>query len=339
MGFFGRSGLPAFALFAALAVLAATAFFAWAGLQGQKPETAGQLQATPAGLERAQVLQAGSQQNGGNGDGAQNSLSQPPLPAEAAGKWDWLYEEIAPAGGVTLDAKWGDAGPRLVSSGALNYSLFAASMRRSGRPLSKEQEKILLEGSQDNITISRENRLFTLNLLWALGLANNNTILTRGPLSNTPSVGIERFASTGGWSLGSRNPVEIVSSTNIINLTKEQQDIVERVAKETYRPCCNNPTAFPDCNHGMAALGLAELLASQNASEEQVLAAVLQANSYWFPQAYADIAEHFKENGIAWKDVRPGVALAANYSSASGHASVSRQLKERPALRPEATAC
>lgn len=337
---FSRGGLPEFAFFAALAVLAATALFALASLHGQKP----------AGLEQTQALQAGSRQGdwsgqasqaGGKqgGNAAQNSLPQTPLPTETAGKWDWLYEEIAPAGGVTLAAKWGDAGPELVSSGAINYSLFAASMKRSGRPLSKEQEKILLEGSQDNLAISRENRLFVLNFMWALGLANKNPVLTRGPLSNTPSVAIGRFASTAGWRLGSRGSVELVSSESIVSLTQEQQDIVERVASETHRPCCNNPTSFPDCNHGMAALGLAELLAAQNASEEQVLAAVLYANSYWFPRAYADIAEHFKENGIAWRDVEPKVALSANYSSASGHANVSSQLKERPALRPEATAC
>jgi hypothetical protein len=330
---FGRGGLPAFAFFAALAVLAGAVVFALASLQQQKP----------AGFEQAQALQADiSAGDGRVNTKLPNAFSATPRPAssaEPAGKWDGLYEEIAPAAGVTLPAKWGDAGPKLVSSGALNYSLFAASMKRSGRPLLKEQEKILLEGSEDNITISRENRLFVLNVLWALGLANKNPVLTHGPLSNTPSVAIGQFASTGGWSLGSRDSVELVSSSGIVSLTQEQQKLVERVAKETYRPCCDNPTFFPDCNHGMAALGLAELLASQNASEEQILAAVLYANSYWFPQAYADIAEHFKENGIAWKDVGPGVALAANYSSASGHSRILRQLKEKPALTPEASGC
>ena len=331
---FDRGGLPAFALFAALAVLAGTVVFALASLQQQKP----------AGFEQAQALQADISAGDGRGNTKPpNAFSATPRPAssaEPAGKWDGLYQEIAPAEGVTLPAKWGNAGPKLVSSGALNYSRFAASMKRSGRPLSKEQQKILLEGnSGDNVTITRENRLFVLNVLWALGLANQNSILTDGPLFNTPSVGIGQFASTGGWGLGSRNSVELVSSAGIVSLTQEQQKVVKRVAGETYRPCCDNPTVFPDCNHGMAALGLAELLASQNASEEQILAAVLYANSYWFPQAYADIAEHFKEKGIAWKDVSPRVALAANYSSASGHARVSRQLKEKPALGPEATAC
>ena len=29
-----------------------------------------------------------------------------------------------------------------------------------------------------------------------------------------------------------------------------------KIAKGIYRPCCNNSTYFPDCNHGMAMLGL-----------------------------------------------------------------------------------
>jgi hypothetical protein len=48
---------------------------------------------------------------------------------------------------------------------------------------------------------------------------------------------------------------------DLIPLTAEQQALVEEVAAEIYRPCCNNSTLFPDCNHGMAMLGFLELLA------------------------------------------------------------------------------
>ena len=47
----------------------------------------------------------------------------------------------------------------------------------------------------------------------------------------------------------------------------------ERAAPFVYRPCCDNATHFPDCNHGMAMLGLLELMAAQGASEEEMFAA------------------------------------------------------------------
>ena len=74
------------------------------------------------------------------------------------------------------------------------------------------------------------------------------------------------FASTGGWTLGVKKATELYASTKIMSLTDEQQARLLEVASQVYRPCCNNPTHFPDCNHGMAMLGLLELMASQDAS-------------------------------------------------------------------------
>ena len=53
------------------------------------------------------------------------------------------------------------------------------------------------------------------------------------------------------------------SMHRFIVLTPEQQALVEKVSKGIYRPCCGNSVYFPDCNHGMAMLGLLELMASQ----------------------------------------------------------------------------
>ena len=61
-----------------------------------------------------------------------------------------------------------------------------------------------------------------------------------------------------------------------------------------YRPCCNNPTAFPDCNHGMAMLGLLELMASQEASVDEMFEAVKYVNAFWFPQQTVEVALLFK---------------------------------------------
>jgi hypothetical protein len=61
----------------------------------------------------------------------------------------------------------------------------------------------------------------------------------------------------------------------IIKLTKEQEDLVYKVAQNTFRPCCNNSTFAQDCNHGSALLGALELAASQGYNE-----LALQLNSF-----------------------------------------------------------
>ena len=50
---------------------------------------------------------------------------------------------------------------------------------------------------------------------------------------------------------------------SIYNAFRKTTKIVEEIAGNIYRPCCGNSTAFPDCNHGMAMLGLIELMVSQ----------------------------------------------------------------------------
>jgi hypothetical protein len=60
----------------------------------------------------------------------------------------------------------------------------------------------------------------------------------------------ENFASTGCWSLATKPITNLYASLDLISLTEEQQKLVEEVAKGVYRPCCDNPTHFPDCNHG-----------------------------------------------------------------------------------------
>ena len=76
------------------------------------------------------------------------------------------------------------------------------------------------------------------------------------------------YASTGGWTLAAKPIMEVFASLPLIKLTAEQQERLQKVAEATYRPCCGNSTAFPDCNHGMAMLGMLELMAANDASEE-----------------------------------------------------------------------
>ena len=241
-----------------------------------------------------------------------------------------LYTHVVPAEGVTLHSTWQNIGPRLVASGAIDLEKFKDMYESSGRPLTEKQIAFFTQGSNETIRITPENADFILNILWALGLVNKNNIFDKGPMSQYIANGRAGvFASTGGWPLGVKPGGELLNSAEIINLTPAQQAVVEKIAMNSYRPCCNNPTGFPDCNHGAAALGLTELLASQGATEGQVAAAVKAANSMWFPQQYLELAIYFNATeGSDWNDVDPEIVIGKKYSSLSGWGDIHNELKD-----------
>ena len=111
-------------------------------------------------------------------------------------------------------------------------------------------------------------------------------------------------------------------------LTPGQQALVEKLAKGIYRPCCNNSTYFPDCNHGMAMLGLLEYLASEGATDDQMWNTAIVANMIWFPDQYQIIAQYLKIKGIDAKSVTPQMLLGAEYSSGSGFAKIAAQVPQ-----------
>ncbi|MEX0930748.1 MAG: hypothetical protein WDZ68_00465, partial [Candidatus Paceibacterota bacterium] len=82
-----------------------------------------------------------------------------------------------------------------------------------------------------------------------------------------------------------------------------------------------------DCNHGMAMLGLLQLMASQNVSEQEMWETALQVNSYWFPETYTTLASYFKQQGTEWDEVNPRLALGRGYSSASGYQRVLQEVQ------------
>src|SRR3989344_5181140 len=125
-------------------------------------------------------------------------------------------------------------------------------------------------GKDKKITVNQDNSYFLLNFLWAFGLVNKNPILEEGPLMKYGGLaGAGNFASTGGWSLAKSGAMGYYSKYAILPLNAAQQAQVEDFANNSYRPCCNNSTAFSDCNHGMAALGMAEIMAYQGAGAEE----------------------------------------------------------------------
>ncbi len=240
-----------------------------------------------------------------------------------------LLEQINPSEGYTLPYTYGDIGPQILEAGGIDLERFVQLYEDSGRPLTDAQMQILTEGSDEPITINRENAHFVLNFLWAFGLTNQNPVLDEGPMMQYGDAQVVRFASTGGWSLAAIPIDDLYSSAAIIELTPEQQAIVEEAAENTYRPCCNNSTAFADCNHGMAMLGLFELMASQGATIDELFEAAKHFNAFWFPQQTLDLAIYFgATTGESFDQVDPRTLVGADYSSAGGWRSARQWLAE-----------
>ncbi len=230
-----------------------------------------------------------------------------------------LVEQVIPIDGYEVAVTYGDIGPQLLEAGAIDYEQFVERYGAGGAPLTELQKEILLEGVDVPITISMDNAHFLLNFFWALGLTNENSILEEGPMMTQSEGDIGRFASTGGWTLGQKDPTELYSSTKIIVLTPDQQALVEKVSAVVYRPCCNNPTIFPDCNHGMAMLGLLELLASSGSSEGEMLEAAKYFNAFWFPQQSMEVAAYFHSiQGLNFDEVDPEIVVGPQIFSVSG---------------------
>lgn len=228
---------------------------------------------------------------------------------------------------VELPAAWGNLGAQMVAAGVINRpQLETLYAQRGGFA---DDEKQLLEGDSGKIMVTQENSGFILNLLWALGLSNKNDILEKGSMADPRYGDAGKFASTGGWTLAKDNTMDHYSKHLFIVLTPSQQVLVEEVSKNIYRPCCNNSTYFPDCNHGMAMLGLLELLASQGVSENQIYETALQINTLWFPEQYATIARYFESKGQTLSAIGPKEILGINYSSASGYQKIESLLPRK----------
>jgi len=249
-----------------------------------------------------------------------------------------LEEKVLPSKGVTLNVKWGDLGVKLVESGTIDKDKFKAIYEQRGQLTSEELK--LLEGiGNGNIKITNENSGYLLNLFWALGLANKNEILEKGEMMDSKYGGAGNFASTGGWTIAKGGAMDHYSKHIFFNLTPEQQTLVDKVSRGVYRPCCGNSVHFPDCNHGMAMLGLLELMASQGATEQEMWNTALTVNSYWFPDTYITIAKYMKNKGIDWKDVNPQEILSATYSSSQGYANISAQVTKPEQSQQQGGGC
>lgn len=247
-----------------------------------------------------------------------------------------LKQEVLPAKGYQTSLRWKDLGRLLVEAGAIDQSKFDQALVSIGG--SKEEMKYLTGDWNDQIKIHEGNAHFLVNFFWALGLTNNSRVLDEGVMSKDPSQ-LANFASTGGWTLGQREAIKLYSSKEIIPLTDEQQKLVKKIADNVYRPCCGNATSFPDCNHGMAALGYIEWAVYNKMSEDQIYKDLLVLNSFWFPQNYVEMAIYFDQQGTRWNKVNPQLALSADYSSAQGARKIKQSIQNIPGLDNQGGSC
>lgn len=193
---------------------------------------------------------------------------------------------------VALPAQYGDLGPKLLEAGAIDIDKVKADLANGGVPMTTDQQTILRSGGRNPVVIDRADARFLLDFFWAVGLANRDSILTDGPMARAGDVG--RFASTGGWRLGARPATELYAGAPLLPLEADQQSRLDEVAWAVYRPCCDNPVAFPDCNHGMAMLGMLTLMASEGATRAQMFEAAAAANAVWYPEQYGELALYYQ---------------------------------------------
>ncbi len=231
---------------------------------------------------------------------------------------DSLEEAVIPSGGVEIPIAWGDLGKKMIAASVIDESSFSELYADRGG-MNETVSSLLTGDDNGTFVITPDNSGQILNLFWAFGLSNRNPVLENGPMKDPEYGGADQFASTAGWTLAVGDPMEHYSAHAFVRLTPAEQALVERVAKNIYRPCCGNSTYFPDCNHGMAMLGLLELMAAKGADEAAMYRAALQVNSYWFPDTYLVIGKYLERKGISWNAVDPKEVLGFRFSSASGY--------------------
>ena len=245
-----------------------------------------------------------------------------------------LAKQVSPPEGYTIPATFGDIGPRLLEAGAMKAGDYIQVYAQAGQPLNDEQLAALQQGSPSQVVFNQENAYLLLNFFWALGLTNANPVLTEGPMARNGRDNVVNYASTSGWSLAARPVRDLYASAAIVLLTPEQQTRLEEVVQGVYRPCCDNPTGFPDCNHGMAMLGLMELMASQGALVGEMFQAAKYANAYWYPQQALELATYFKaaqKVGFDRADARQ--LVSRSFSSLSGFQTIHQWLSTNGLLQ------
>ncbi len=233
-----------------------------------------------------------------------------------------LEEQVAPAAGTTLPISWGDLPVKLVNAGVIDQKKFTDAVKTPPDFFSK--------ASAAPIRIDRSNAQFIADVFWAIGLAQKSIVYDEGPMGNEYKKDLANFASTGGWTIGRGDALTYFNKFDLIPLTPDQQKRVAVLAQNIYRPCCGNPTWFPDCNHGMAALAAIEMMVAAGVDDNTIYKNLLLLNSYWFTKTYLTTATYFARRNIAWNTVDAKEILGQAYSSAQGAATIAGKVGPLP---------
>jgi hypothetical protein len=214
--------------------------------------------------------------------------------------------------------KWNGVVKRMVEEGALDPQKLELLLKNRYGQEMKPEWRAILNGEDANLEINAENSVFMMYLLWLIAKHNDNPIIHSSP-----------FASSFGpnYDIGVGRPG--YGDTDLLSLTPEQQAVAARVAENSYRPCCGQTAARPDCSHGYSALGLMQLMASQGFSEEEIFGAFVKFNSFWFPSTYIQNALYFKvTEGQDWDEVDMKMVAGKQFSSLSGARAVKKALQD-----------
>ncbi len=226
---------------------------------------------------------------------------------------------------------------KLMQKGVIDREKFEAIYKERGG-LPNELKIVLDQSSNTPILLTTDNANIYVNLLWPIGLSNYMASNSQSPVNGKD---LYHFASTGGWNIGKeKNGGAYFNKYNIVVLTPDQEALVTKIAKNSYRPCCDNSTFFQDCNHGSALLGLLQLGAAEGLSEEELYKEALVFNSFWFPNNYIQTALYFKViKNTNWENVDPKTVLSYDYSAISQWSkNVAAEIAKIPNLLPEAKA-
>lgn len=249
--------------------------------------------------------------------------------------YDEVVAKVLPEKGFQSKIYLGDSVVKLVENEVIDRQKLESIYKERG-VLPSELTGVLDQPSSSPMLLTRENANYYVNLLWPLGLANYMSTNRESPVNGKS---LFNFASTGGWNLGKEeNGGAYFNKFNIVALTPEQEALVTKIAKNTYRPCCNNSTFFQDCNHGSALLGLLQLGASQGLTEDELYKEALAFNSFWFPHNYIQTGLYFKiAKNTDWENVDPKVVMGYDYSAVSNWAkNVQTEIAKIPGLLPPA---
>ena len=226
-------------------------------------------------------------------------------------------EQVTPAGGFVTNVRWSTVVSKMIETGALDpQKLENILTKRYGQEM-KPEWRAVLAGGDANLEINNDNAVFMMYLLWVLAKHNENQMLFDSPFAKyftSYDIGVGR----AGY-----------GDTPLLSLTPAQQQVAKEVAENAYRPCCGNSTVRPDCSHGFSALGLVELMASQNFSKAEIFDAFVKFNSFWFPETYVKNALYFKiVEGKDWSETDKELIAGIEYSSLRGSYKVKNYLKE-----------